>query len=222
MIVIGAGVIGVELGLVYSRLGSEVVFVEFMDRVCPTLDETISKTLQDSLTRQQMKFYLSSRVTGAKIGNEISLSIAIGTESKLDMQADVVLVAVGRKPYTEGLGLESVGIAPTEKGLIPVDSQFRTSVPNIYAIGDIINGPMLAHKASEEGVAAAEIIAGRTPALNYLAIPNVVYTYPEVASVGFSEAEAKSHNLSTKQGHSHLKSIQEPAAHLKKRDLLKS
>ncbi|HUD00969.1 MAG TPA: FAD-dependent oxidoreductase, partial [Rhabdochlamydiaceae bacterium] len=162
LLVIGAGVIGVELGSVYSRLGSKVEFVEFLDRICPTLDVAISKELQKILTKQGMAFRLSSKVTGADItSNEIILRV--GTEQ---LRGDVILIAVGRKPYTQNLGLEAVGIVPTAKGTIPIDNRFRTSIPTIYAIGDIIDGPMLAHKASEEGVAVAEIIAGQNPVVN--------------------------------------------------------
>ncbi|HUD00955.1 MAG TPA: FAD-dependent oxidoreductase, partial [Rhabdochlamydiaceae bacterium] len=196
LLVIGAGVIGVELGSVYSRLGSKVEFVEFLDRICPTLDEAVSKELQKILTKQGMAFRLSSKVTGADItSNEVILRV--GTEQ---LRGDVVLIAVGRKPYTQNLGLEAVGIVPTAKGTIPIDNRFRTSIPTIYAIGDIIDGPMLAHKASEEGVAVAEIIAGQNPVVNYLAIPNVIYTYPEVAAVGLTEAEAASLGITVKTG----------------------
>jgi dihydrolipoamide dehydrogenase len=193
---VGAGVIGVELGSVYSRLGSKVEFIEFLDKICPTLDESISKELQKILTKQGMTFRLSTKVTGADISsNEIVLRIG-----QDQLKADVVLIAVGRKPYTENLGLETVGITPTPKGTIPIDHRFRTSVPNIYAIGDIIDGPMLAHKASEEGVAVAEIIAGQNPVVNYLAIPNVIYTNPEVAAVGLTEAEAVALGATVKTG----------------------
>jgi dihydrolipoamide dehydrogenase len=196
LLVIGAGVIGVELGSVYSRLGSKVEFVEFQDKICPTLDASISKELQKILTKQGMTFRLSTKVTGADISaNEIVLRI--GQE---ELKGDVVLISVGRKPYTQNLGLETVGIIPTPTGTIPIDNRFRTSVPNIYAIGDIVDGPMLAHKASEEGVAVAEIIAGQNPVVNYLAIPNVIYTNPEVAAVGLTEAEAVSLGAAVKTG----------------------
>lgn len=196
LLIIGAGVIGVELGSVYSRLGSKVEFIEFLDRICPTLDESISKELQKILIKQGMTFRLSSKVTGADISSS-EISLRVGNEQ---LKGDVVLVAVGRKPYTQNLGLETVGITPTQKGTISVDNRFRTSVSNIYAIGDIIDGPMLAHKASEEGVAVAEIIAGQNPVVNYLAIPTVIYTYPEVAAVGLTEAEAQSLGLIVKVG----------------------
>ncbi len=187
LIIIGAGAIGVELGSVYSRLGSTVEFIEFLDRICPAMDESISKELQRILTKQGMTFHLSTKISSDDVGD-------------LEMRADVILVSVGRKPYTRDLGLENVGISLTPQGTIPIDDQFRTSVSNIYAIGDVIKGPMLAHKASEEGIAAAEIIAGQNPTINYRAIPNVIYTYPEAAAVGLTESEAKSLNLSIKTG----------------------
>lgn len=191
LLVIGAGAIGVEMGSVYSRLGAKVEFIEFLDKICPTLDESISKELQRILTAQGMNFHLSTKVTGADISSG-GVSLKVGDK---EMAADAVLVAVGRKPTTQGLGLETLGITPTPKGFIPVDGQFRTSIPNIFAIGDLIDGPMLAHKASEEGMAVAEIIAGLSPIIEYTAIPSVVYTYPEVGAVGFTEAELKAMNL---------------------------
>jgi dihydrolipoamide dehydrogenase len=197
MLVVGAGIIGVELGSVYSRLGTHVEFIEFLDRICPTLDESLSKQLQKSLQAQGMQFHLSSKVTGAQI-NDRQVVLKVGPAQ--EMTADVVLVCIGRKPYTQGLSLENVGISTNEKGFVKVDGQFRTASPNIFAIGDIIDGPMLAHKASEEGIAVAEIIAGHHPKIEYAAIPNVVYTHPEVASVGMTEAEAKSAGFSLKTG----------------------
>lgn len=200
LLVVGAGVIGVELGSVYRRLGSEVVFIEFLDRVCPTLDEEISREFQKILEKQGLTFHLSSKVVSANIGsNQISLSVeSEGKTSK--MEGDVVLVSIGRRPYTKDLGLEKVGIKLTDKGFVPINNRFQTSQPNIYAIGDIVDGPMLAHKASEEGVAAAEIIAGKNPLIEYMAIPTVVYTYPEAASVGLTEKEAKALGLNILTG----------------------
>lgn len=190
MLVIGGGVIGVELASVYKRLGTEITIVEMLDRICPTIDDAISKSLLQILKKQGLTFHLSSKVTKADIkSNNISLTIEHDANS-FQLEADVVLVAIGRKPYTTGLGLKEIGIT-TEKGIIPVDANFRTLIPNIFAIGDIIEGPMLAHRASEEGTAVAEIIADRRPQINYLAIPNVIYTHPEVASVGLTETEAK-------------------------------
>ncbi len=182
MIVVGAGIIGVEIGSVYSRLGAQVVFVEFLDRICPTLDESLSKELQKMLQGQGMQFNLSSKVTAAQVNDkQIALKVTMPDQSVQEMSADVVLVSIGRKPYTQGLGLDKAGVAVNEKGFVKIDGFFRTNLPNIFAIGDIVDGPMLAHKASEEGVAVAEIIAGHHPKIEYAAIPNVVYTHPEVA-----------------------------------------
>jgi len=199
LLVIGAGVIGVELGSVYSRLGSEVLFIEFLDCICPALDHSLSKALQESLTRQGMQFYLSSKVIEATVQDSITLQVE--TPSGLQtFTGDAVLVAIGRKPYTAGLGLDTVGIATNPKGMVLVDRQFRTNLSHIFAIGDLIDGPMLAHKASEEGVAVAEIIAGKKPLVDYSTIPQVAYTYPEVAAVGFTEKETQALCLTIKTG----------------------
>lgn len=195
LIVIGAGVIGVELGSVYSRLGSSVVFIEFLPKICPTMDDEISKAFQKILEKQGMSFHLNAKVTGADIGSEITLSVG---EEKF--AADVVLCSIGRRPYTKNLGLESVGIKLNEKGMIPINGRFQTSVANIYAIGDVVEGPMLAHKAMEEGIVVAELIAGEYPEIDYLAIPNVIYTSPEVAAVGLTEQEAKQYGREIKVG----------------------
>jgi len=201
MLVIGAGVIGVELGSVYSRLGSEVTFIEFFPRICPTLDESLSKELLSCLQKQGMQFHLASKVVAATVGQtEVTLQVTLPNHVTQEMSGDVVLVCIGRKPYTQGLNLDKAGITPTEKGFIPITSSFRTRAPHIFAIGDLVDGPMLAHKASEEGVAVAEIIAEHTPKIEYMAIPNVVYTHPEVASVGLSEKEAQDAGLQTKTG----------------------
>ncbi len=196
LLIIGAGVIGVELGSVYSRLGSQVEFVEFQDRICPTLDPALSQELQKILTLQGMTFHLSSKVLGADITSQ---QIVLRLENQ-QLAGDAVLISVGRRPCTQGLGLEALGIQLTPQGFISIDSRFRTSVPHIYAIGDLVDGPMLAHKASEEGIAVAEILAGQNPVVNYLAIPNVIYTSPEVAAVGLTEADAKALGLNTKTG----------------------
>ncbi|MGE5196452.1 MAG: dihydrolipoyl dehydrogenase [Anaerolineae bacterium] len=201
MVVIGAGIIGVELGSVYARLGAEVVFIEFLDRICPSLDESISRGLQQIFERQGLRFHLSSKVVAADINStEIVLKASLAGALPSEVHADVVLVAIGRKAYTKDLGLERAGIQTTPKGLVQVDGQFRTNVSHIFAIGDIIDGPMLAHKASEEGIVVAEIMAGQKPMIDYMAIPNVVYTYPEAAAVGLTEAEAKTLGLSTRSG----------------------
>ncbi len=207
LVVIGAGVIGVELGSVYSRLGSKVSFVEFADRICPALDHEVSKGFQDILIKQGMEFHLSCKVKAVDIeGQAAHVRVARSDESTFSLEADVVLVSVGRRPFTQGLGLDKVGIDLCQRGLVPVDDQFRTKVSHIYAVGDIIDGPMLAHKASEEGVCVAEGIAGLCPALDYISIPSIVYAHPEIASVGFSEEEAKKKGFEVKIGHYSFKS----------------
>ena len=195
LLVIGAGVIGVELGSVYQRIGSEVVFIEFLDRICPAFDSALSKGLLKSLTAQGMVFHLSHKVVKADLSKGISLTVQ-GPDKESIFTGDAVLVAVGRKPYSENLGLEAAGIEKDQKGFVKIDSAFRTSQPHIFAIGDLVEGPMLAHKASEEGIAVAELIAGHRPMIDYLSIPNVAYTHPEAAGVGLTEEEAKSRGLS--------------------------
>lgn len=194
MLIIGAGIIGVELGSVYRRLGSEVIFIEFLDRICPAFDFALSKGLQKSLSAQGMTFHLSHKVVRA---NGTTLTVQ-GPTGETTFSGDAVLVAVGRKPYSANLGLEAVGIQTDPKGFVIVDASFRTAQPHIFAIGDLIDGPMLAHKASEEGVAVAELIAGHRPVIDYMAIPNVAYTHPEVAAVGFTEEELKARNVAYK------------------------
>lgn len=194
LLVIGAGVIGVELGSVYKRLGSEVIFIEFLDRICPAFDMSLSRGLQKALTAQGMVFHLSHKVMKAS-GTTLTVQ---GPSGETQFTGDAILVAVGRKPYSDNLGLETVGIQKDSKGFVIIDASFRTSQPNIFAIGDLVDGPMLAHKASEEGVAVAELIAGHRPSINYMAIPNVAYTHPEVAAVGLTEEEVKSRNLAYK------------------------
>ncbi len=196
LLVVGAGIIGVELGSVYRRLGSEVIFIEFLDRICPAFDLGLSKALQKSLTAQGMTFHLSHKVVSA---SGLTLTVQ-GPSGESQLTGDAILVAVGRKPYSKDLGLETLGIKQDAKGFIEVDASLRTSTPNIFAIGDLINGPMLAHKASEEGVAAAEIISGHRPIIDYAVIPNVAYTFPEVSSVGFTEEELKSRSIAYKVG----------------------
>ena len=200
LLVIGAGVIGVELGSVYSRLGSEVAFVEFLPKICPMMDDQISKAFQKILEKQGLSFHLSTKVTGAEMSPRAVKLFLEKEGEKTSMEADVVLCSIGRRPYTEGLGLENAGVNKGEKGFIPINARFQTNIPNIYAIGDIVDGPMLAHKASEEGVAVAEIINGKNPTIEYIAIPNVVYTEPEVAAVGFTENEARASGLDVKTG----------------------
>lgn len=194
MLVVGAGVIGVELGSVYQRMGTEVVFVEFLDRICPAFDSSLSKALLKSLSAQGMVFHLSHKVVKAE-GTTLFVQ---GPEKEMTLSADVVLVAVGRRPFSENLGLEDLGMKKDPKGFLEIDASFRTNIPNIFAIGDLVDGPMLAHKASEEGVAVAELIAGLSPRINYMTIPNVAYTHPEVAAVGLTEEEIKERKISYK------------------------
>jgi dihydrolipoamide dehydrogenase len=205
LVVVGAGVIGVELASVYARLGSDVQLVEMLDQICAGMDETLCKTLQQALKKQGLTFHLKSKVTSCDV-NKKELTLHVETpKGPSSLNADVILVAIGRKPYTSGLGLEGLGIRLNERGQIPVDTNFRTSVPNIFAIGDVVEGPMLAHKASEEGIAAVECIAGGHGHVHYPAIPNVVYTAPEVAGVGLSEAEAKELGFQIKKGQAYFK-----------------
>ena len=192
MLIVGAGIIGLELGSVYKRLGVEIEVVELLDRVVPNLDTEISKTVQQILTKQGFTFQLSTKVTAGRIEND---QVILSLEGKPETGADVALIAVGRRPYSKNLGLDTLGIKQDPAGRVLVDGNFRTSIPNIYAIGDLIDGPMLAHKASEEGVAVADILAGDTVRINYLAIPNVMYTWPEVACVGMTQEEATQANL---------------------------
>ncbi len=202
LLVVGAGVIGLELGSVWRRLGAEVTVVEFLDRILPGLDLEVARQFQRILQKQGMTFKLASKVAGVdSAGNSLKVSVepaAGGTPESIE--ADVVLVAIGRVPYTEGLGLDGVGIAKDNRGRVIVDQHFRTNVAGIYAIGDVIAGPMLAHKAEDEGIAAAELIAGQAGHVNYDVIPNVVYTYPEIASVGKSEEELKDAGVVYKVG----------------------
>ncbi len=193
LLVIGAGVIGLELGSVWRRLGSKVTVVEFLDGVLPGMDGEVRKQAQRLFEKQGITFKLSSKVTGVDAsGKTLKAKVepAKGGAAEV-LEADVVLVAVGRTPYTEGLGLEEAGVKKDERGRVAVDKHFATNVPGIYAIGDAIAGPMLAHKAEDEGVAVAEILAGQAGHVNYDVIPNVIYTYPEIASVGKSEEELK-------------------------------
>ena len=202
LIVIGGGVIGLELGSVWQRLGAEVTVIEFLDRIMPTMDGEVSKTMQKILEKQGVKFKLGAKVTSAvNEGSRVNLTVeaAAGGGSE-KMQADVVLLAIGRRPYTDGLGLETVGVKLDERKRIAVDHRFQSNVPGIYAIGDVIAGPMLAHKAEDEGVVCAEMLAGQSGHINYDAIPSVVYTWPEVASVGKSEEELKKAGVVYKTG----------------------
>jgi dihydrolipoamide dehydrogenase len=195
LMIIGGGVIGVELASVYQRLGSQVTVIEMLDHICPGLDPSLSKNLLQILKKQGIEFMLSTRMTTAIVQPEEVILTVEGNGKLQNLSANVVLVAVGRRPYTEGLGLEKVGIQRDKRGFISVDGHFRTSQPHIFAIGDVIEGPMLAHRASAEGVAVIESLKGEHSVVDYLSIPNVVYTYPEVASVGLTEEEAKQAGL---------------------------
>ena len=202
MIVVGGGVIGLELGSVWRRLGAEVTVVEFLDRVLPPEDREISRQFERILKKQGMNIRTKTKVAGVDASGKtlkVSLEPADGGDAEV-VEAEVVLVSIGRKPFTEGLGLEEAGVALDEKGRVKTDEHFRTNVEGIYAIGDVKDGPMLAHKAEDEGVAAAEIIAGQAGHVNYGAIPSVTYTYPEVASVGKTEEMLKDEGIAYKVG----------------------
>jgi dihydrolipoamide dehydrogenase len=200
MIVIGAGAVGLELGSVWSRLGSEVLVVEMLNRIVPGMDAKMGKLLQRALEKQGLRFKLETTVTRAVTSAEgVTVTLASGA-GQSEERCDVLLVAVGRRPYTDGLGLDEIGVNRDERGRIIVDQHFATSVPGIFAIGDVIAGAMLAHKAEEEGVAAVETIAGLPGHVTYEAIPNVVYTNPEFASVGFSEEDCAQRGLQVRIG----------------------
>ena len=202
MVVIGGGVIGLELGSVWRRLGAKVTVIEFLDRIVPTMDGEIGAMFQKILTKQGMEFRLGQKVTGAKAKGgktELTVEPAKGGPAET-VVADVVLVSIGRRPYVEGLGLDKAGVKLDEKGRVATNGHFATNVPGIYAIGDVIAGPMLAHKAEEEGVALAEILAGQKGHVNYETCPNIVYTSPELASVGKTEEELKAAGIDYKVG----------------------
>ncbi|MFP6860267.1 dihydrolipoyl dehydrogenase [Pseudomonas sp.] len=201
LVVIGAGVIGLELGSVWRRLGSEVTVVEYLDRICPGLDDETAKTLQRTLSKQGMSFKLATKVSAAKTttkGVTLDLQPAAGGEVE-QLQADYVLVAIGRRPYTAGLGLETVGLATDKRGMLE-NQQHRSSMPGIWIIGDVTSGPMLAHKAEDEAIVCIERIAGHAAEVNYGAIPGVIYTKPEVATVGKTEEQLKAEGRAYKVG----------------------
>ena len=201
MIIIGGGVIGMELGSVYGRLGAEVSVVEFMDDIIPSMDRTMGKELKKALKKLGFNFYLGHKVTGVK---STAKTVTVTAESKkgetVELKGDYCLVSIGRRPYTDQLGLENAGISTNDRGQVEVNEHLETAVPGIYAIGDVIKGAMLAHKAEEEGVVVAETIAGQKPHINYLLIPGVVYTWPEVAAVGHTEEELKKSGRAYKSG----------------------
>lgn len=200
--VIGGGVIGLELGSVWSRLGAKVTVVEFQDRICPGVDKQVGGELYKSLVKQGLEFKLSTKCTGVeRKGNWLVVQLEdLNTGTKTQLECDKILVSTGRRPYSAGLGLENLGIQTNKGGFIEVDDHFQTTAPGVYAVGDLIPGPMLAHKAEEEAVAAVEIMAGQAGHVNYMAIPNVIYTWPELASVGFTEEEIKAKGIEYKVG----------------------
>lgn len=201
LVIIGGGIIGVELGSVYQRLGAKVTVLEFLDKICPSLDEEVSKELLRVLRKQGIEFMLSTKVTGAGVKkNEVTVTAENKQGEKIEVKGDYCLVAVGRAPYTEGLNLEAAGVAKDERGRIAVNDHLETNVPGIYAIGDVVKGAMLAHKAEEEGVYLAELIAGQKPHINYNLIPGVAYTWPEAAGVGATEQELQQNGVAYKSG----------------------
>ena len=202
LLIVGAGVIGLELGSVWRRLGAQVTVVEFLDRILPGIDTEVARQFQRILEKQGIAFKLASKVAAIDSSGSVLKAQVEPTAggTALGIEADVALIAIGRVPYTEGLGVDAIGLKLDNRGRIPVDGRFATSVPGIYAIGDVIAGPMLAHKAEDEGVAVAEIIAGKAGHVNYDVIPNVIYTSPEVASVGKTEEELKAANVAYNVG----------------------
>jgi len=202
LVVVGAGYIGLEMGSVWRRLGAEVTVVEFLDRITPGMDLEVSKQFQRTLKKQGLKFRLGTKVTGAEVMKskvKLTLEPAKGGDAET-LDCDVVLVSIGRRPFTAGLGLDDVGVKTDDRGFVAIDANFQTNVAGIFAIGDAVPGPMLAHKAEDEGVAAAEVIAGETAHINYDAIPGIVYTWPEVASVGQTEEQLKEAGVAYKVG----------------------
>jgi len=201
LLVIGGGVIGLELGQVYKRLGSEVTVIEYADRITPIMDSSLSRELMKVMKKQGVKFYLSHQVSSVKRkGKMVEVKAKDKKDSEVVFEGDYCLVSVGRKPFTENLNLQKVGINLNDLGRVEVNEKMQTSVSNIYAIGDVVRGAMLAHKAEEEGVMVAEILSGQKPHINYNLIPNVIYTWPEVASVGKTEEELKENQISYKVG----------------------
>lgn len=201
LIVIGGGVIGMELGSVYGRMGAKVSVVEFMDSLIPSMDRTMGKELQKSLKKIGFEFFLKHKVTGVESkGKVVTVKAENQKGETVEIKGDYVLVSIGRKPYTEGLNAEAAGVKLTERGQIEVNDHLQTSTPNIYAIGDVVKGAMLAHKAEEEGSLVAEQLAGQKPHIDYNLIPGVVYTWPEVAAVGYTEEQLKEKGIKYKTG----------------------
>lgn len=201
MIIIGAGVIGAELGSVYARLGTKITMIEYLGSMIPTMDATMGKELFKATKKLGIEFYFNHKVTAVEnLGEEVLVRAENSKGEIQEFRAEYCLIAIGRKPYTEGLGLENIGLKTDERGRIEVDEHLQTKVKGVYAIGDVVRGAMLAHKAEEEGIFVAETIAGQKPHINYLLIPNVVYTWPEVAGVGYTEEELKQKGLPYKVG----------------------
>ena len=222
LVVVGGGYIGLEMGSVWSRLGAEVNVIEFLDHITPGMDREISEEFMKILKKQNIKFHLNRKVTSIKkTNNGVQISTSDKNGDSKDFNCDVALISIGRKPFTSNLNLSSAGVKSDEKGRIKIDKKFQTSAKNIYAIGDVIDGPMLAHKAEEEGIAVAEIIAGQSGHVNYDLIPGVIYTTPEVASIGLTEEQLKEKNKSYKIGkfpfmaNSRAKAIDEPEGFVK-------
>jgi len=199
LLVIGAGAIGLEIGSVWSRIGCKVTFIEFLPTIAAGSDQDVSRLAERTFKKQGMTFHTSTKVTGCEVKDDSVVIIAERKGKAVSFEAEKVLVAVGRKPYTDNLGLEKIGLNTDEKGRVPV-SGFRTSIDSVWAIGDAIEGPMLAHKAEEDGIAVAGLIAGKSPHVDYSRVPNVIYTEPEIASVGMTEAEAKDAGIEVKVG----------------------
>jgi len=222
LVVVGGGYIGLEMGSVWSRLGAEVNVIEFLDHITPGMDREISEEFMKILKKQNIKFHLNRKVTSIKkTSNGVQISSSDKNGDSKEFNCDVALISIGRKPFTSNLNLSSAGVKSDEKGRIKIDKKFQTSAKNIYAIGDVIDGPMLAHKAEEEGIAVAEIIAGQSGHVNYDLIPGVIYTTPEVASIGLTEEQLKEKNKSYKIGkfpfmaNSRAKAIDEPEGFVK-------
>jgi dihydrolipoamide dehydrogenase len=201
LVIIGGGVIGIELGQVYLRLGAQVSVVEYMDRIIPGMDSSLSKELTKVLKKQGMKFYVSHKVQSVDRKDKVVTVKAENTKGEtITLEGDYALVSVGRRPYTDGLSADKAGVKITDRGMVEVNNHLQTNIPNIYAIGDVVRGAMLAHKAEEEGVMVAEILAGQKPHIDYNLIPGVVYTWPEVAAVGKTEEQLKEAGVAYKAG----------------------
>jgi len=201
MVVIGGGIIGMELGSVYARLGTEVTVVEYLDSIIPSMDRTMGKELQRATKKLGIQFKLQHKVTAVtNNGDSVTVKAEDKKGKEVEFTGDYCLVSIGRSPYTEGLDLKNIGIETDKRGRVEVNEHLQTKVDNIYAIGDVVRGAMLAHKAEEEGVMVAELLAGQKPHINYLLIPSVVYTWPEVASVGYTEEQLKETGRAYKSG----------------------